>query len=211
MRHFLAAVVVLLALNVGVASASRSGWYVNKTNHDYECNHFGDEDFTIGPFPSLEACQSFLGPSSGLVCQDGETLTVAWPSIYAYVHEGVTIGACSAGGGGGGGPTGASRRPPDASFLCYSVGGDLYVAASAGEAAVLEAAGYWLPTAVAGNVAGGTNLGAYHLACETAGTLGVDGNAPPAAQYVDDAGNPLGAATAAADGWIGVYPVQAAG
>jgi hypothetical protein len=213
MRHVTAALVVLLVLlHVGTASASHSRWYVNKTNHDYECNHFADEDFAIGPFSSLAACQAFLGPSSGVVCQSGETLTVAWPNVYAYLHEGVTVGACSGGGGGGGGgPTHAATRPPDSSFLCYSAGGDLYVAASAAEAAVLEAAGYWLPTAVAGNVAGGTNIGAYHLVCMTSGALGVDGNAPPASQYVDDGGDLLDAATAAANGWIGVYPVQASG
>jgi len=209
MRHFTAALVMLLlALNVGVASAARSGWHVNQTNHDYECNHFADEDFTIGPFASREACQAFLGPSSGPVCQARVTLTVAWPDIYAYIHEGVTVGACAAGGGGGGGSTHTSSRPPDSSFLCYSVGGDFYVAASAGEAAVLEGAGYWLPSAVAGNVAGGTNVGAYHLVCMTPGTLGVDGNAPPAAQYVQDGGTLVDAATAAANNWIGVYPVR---
>jgi hypothetical protein len=209
MRLFPAAIVVLLlALYVGSASAARSGWYVNKTNHDYECNHFADEDFTIGPFGSLAACQAFLGSSSGPVCQNGQTLTVAWPNIYVYLHEGVTAGACAVGGGGGGGSTHVASRAPDSSFLCYSVGGDLYVATSAGAAAVLEGAGYWLPSAVAGNVAGGTNVGAYHLVCMTPGTLGVDGNAPPAAQYVEDGGVVVDAATAAANNWIGVYPVR---
>jgi len=210
MRHFLAAIVVLLlAVNVGTASASRSnGWYINKTNHDYECNHHADEDFTIGPFESLEACQAFLGPSSGQVCEEGETLTEAWPDIYAYVHEGVAVGACRTSGGGGGGSAHVPAPPQvNASFLCYSIGGDLYVAQNTAQAAALEAAGYWLPTAVAGNVPGGTNIGAYHLVCMAPGALNADGNAPPTTQYVDDNGAPLDAATAAVEGWIGVYPV----
>jgi hypothetical protein len=222
MRHLLAAVVVvLLGVNVGVASArDTSDWYINKTNHDYECNHHPDEDFTIGPFSSLEACQAFLGASSGQVCSDGETLNVAWPSIYVYTHEGVTPGACESGGGGdgggdgGGGSAGGASHPasvapprsPDESFLCYSVGGDVYTASSPAQAAVLEAAGYWLPTAVAGNVAGGTNVGSFHLACMTPGTLGVGGNAPLASEYVGETGERVD--HPADENWIGVYPVQ---
>ena len=51
-------------------------------------------------------------------------------------------------------------------FLCYSKfeqdGGAVF---DVSQQAALIAQGYWLPSAVAGNVAGGDNIGAYHLVC----------------------------------------------
>jgi hypothetical protein len=88
MKVLLAAVLTLLVSSVGAAYAHRDGWYINQTNHDYECNHFSDEGFTIGPFASREECENALGPSTGVVCQDRRTLTVAWPNIYARRNAG---------------------------------------------------------------------------------------------------------------------------
>ena len=54
---------------------------------------------------------------------------------------------------------------PDAVFLCYSkfqVDPGVWAPDIARK---LLAAGYYLPTAVKGNVAGGTNIGGYHLVC----------------------------------------------
>ncbi len=54
---------------------------------------------------------------------------------------------------------------PDAVFLCYSKF-QVDPGVWAPEVAeTLLTAGYYLPTAVKGNVAGGTNLGDYHLVC----------------------------------------------
>jgi hypothetical protein len=62
------------------------------------------------------------------------------------------------------------------SFLCYSVGGAPYYAATEELAESLMAAGYWLPTAVAGSTDGGINIGStnadhsqYHLVCKAPG------------------------------------------
>jgi hypothetical protein len=111
--------------------------------------------------------------------------------------------------GGGGGTSGATATSHgSASFLCYSVGGQPYVAPDVSQAQLLEAVGYWLPTAVSGNVDGGTNVGSYHLVCEAPGTQGLDGNAPAASLYVDDNGSVLDASSAATSFWVGVYPMQ---
>lgn len=75
-------------------------------------------------------------------------------------------------------------RSPDSMFLCYSKfeqdGGAVF---EAGQAQELLAGGYWLPSAVAGVVPGGTNLGAYHLDCNPPATL------KPTAAYVGDGGD----------------------
>ena len=211
MKVLLAAVLTLLMSSVGAAYAQQQdAWYINQTNHDYECNHFRDDGFAIGPFASLQECETALGPSTGVVCQDGTTRTVAWPNVYARLNEGVTVGACENGGGGGGRSSIASISHGSASFLCYSVGGEPYVAGDVAQALLLEAAGYWLPTAVAGNVAGGTNIGAFHLVCENPGTPGADGNAPAASQYVDDNGAVVDVGSAASSFWVGVYPLESA-
>jgi hypothetical protein len=54
---------------------------------------------------------------------------------------------------------------PDEVFLCYSKFQVEPGVWPADVARKLLAAGYYLPTAVKGNVPGGTNLGGYHLVC----------------------------------------------
>lgn len=54
---------------------------------------------------------------------------------------------------------------PDAVFLCYSKFQVEPGVWAPDIARTLLASGYYLPTAVKGNVAGGTNLGGYHLVC----------------------------------------------
>ncbi|HLI56485.1 MAG TPA: hypothetical protein VKY26_05555, partial [Actinomycetota bacterium] len=79
-----------------------------------------------------------------------------------------------------------SARTEDSMFLCYSKweqdGGAVF---TVDQAEQLLASGWWLPTAVAGNIAGGDNLGGYHLVCNPPTGLTATG------QYVDDGGNIL--------------------
>lgn len=78
-----------------------------------------------------------------------------------------------------------ATRLPDHVFLCYSTfeqdGGAVFEVA---DAEALLALGYWLPSAVAGNVPGGDNLGAYHLLCNPPAEM------KPTGWYVDDSGEP---------------------
>lgn len=71
-----------------------------------------------------------------------------------------------------------------AEFVCYSKyeqdGGAVFPAA---QAESLLADGEWSPSAVAGNVAGGDNLGAYHLECNPPASLA------PTGRYVGDGGD----------------------
>ena len=55
-------------------------------------------------------------------------------------------------------------------FLCYSKSQTIPGVWPQDQAADLLAAGYWYPSAVAGNVPGGPNLGDYHLVCNATGT-----------------------------------------
>jgi len=63
-------------------------------------------------------------------------------------------------------PASVSARDPDHVFLCYSKfehdGGEAIATA---QAPLLLTAGRWIPSAVAGNVAGGENHGDFHLDC----------------------------------------------
>jgi hypothetical protein len=68
----------------------------------------------------------------------------------------------------------AMCRPPadtssDGVFLCYSKFQTVPGIWTQEAATDLLAEGYWLPVAVAGNVDGGPNLGAYHLVCNATG------------------------------------------
>lgn len=96
----------------------------------------------------------------------------------------------------------------DHAYLCYSVGGTPYVAKTeeTSDALALLTAGYWTASAVAGNVEGGTNVGAYHLVCGTP-QAGGSGNAPDATWYVDNNGALLDWHSASSTGFIGVYPL----
>lgn len=62
----------------------------------------------------------------------------------------------------------AEVRPPNTVFLCNSKFQGDPGAWRFDTAKGLFAAGYWQPFAVKGTVAGGTNIGGYHLICNTA-------------------------------------------
>lgn len=91
----------------------------------------------------------------------------------------------------------------DSMFLCYSKfeqdGGAVF---EAQQAATLLAAGYWLPSALAGYMDGGDNLGAYHLQCNPAAEL------TPTGQWLDGGGYVIDA-TVAKHAGTGVYPIVA--
>jgi hypothetical protein len=73
-------------------------------------------------------------------------------------------------------PVVAAARGSDHVFLCYSKfehdGGEVV---SVDQAPLLIAAGRWLPSAIAGVVAGGENHGAYHLDCNPPSTMSATG------------------------------------
>lgn len=89
----------------------------------------------------------------------------------------------------------------DSMFVCYSKyeqdGGAVFTAA---QASGLLAAGGWVPSAVSGNIAGGDNLGAYHLECNPPDGL------TPTGQYVGGGGDVVDA-TVAANAQTGYYPI----
>ena len=71
----------------------------------------------------------------------------------------VTAGSCN-----------QTQPPPPANvFLCYSVFDQVPAVFPVDEAqTLLKQGGYWTPYAVPSNVAGGTNIGGYHLVCNIA-------------------------------------------
>jgi len=83
-------------------------------------------------------------------------------------------------------PAVSPTETPDSMFLCYSKweedGGAVF---QTDQAEQLLVSGWWLPTAVPGDVDGGDNLGAYHLECNPPDGLTATGT------YVDDGGNVL--------------------
>lgn len=85
-------------------------------------------------------------------------------------------------------------------FLCYSKfeqdGGAVF---NVNEQAALLKSGFWLPSAVAGNVAGGDNIGVYHLVCNPPTGLAA------MSVSLDDGGDVL-PNSVAADG-TGYYPI----
>lgn len=91
-----------------------------------------------------------------------------------------------------------TRTAPNHMFLCYSKweqdGGAVM---PTDEAEQFLASGWWLPTAVPGNVAGGDNLGDYHLECNPPDGFTSTG------QWVDGGGGVLGTDPAGI-GWYAV-------
>jgi hypothetical protein len=85
-------------------------------------------------------------------------------------------------------------------FLCYSKfeqdGGAVF---DVSQQAALIKQGYWLPSAVAGSIAGGDNIGAYHLVCNPPTGLAATNLS------LDDGGDVL-SNTVAAEG-TGYYPI----
>jgi hypothetical protein len=98
----------------------------------------------------------------------------------------VTLGACAVRSIGS-----SYVAPPSGGFLCYSLGGQPFAYADEATGEALFKAGYWLPEAVAGNVAGGENVGSYHLDCNNAPNASSFGNTADPAMYVDGNGNLL--------------------
>ena len=95
--------------------------------------------------------------------------------------------------------------PPanDHVFLCYSKFNDEPGVWPVEQAADLIDEGYWSPAAMDGTVAGGTNIGAYHLVCNPPSVNGKLGVTPSIDTYVGGAGEVVGNA---ADGLPGYYP-----
>lgn len=89
----------------------------------------------------------------------------------------------------------------DSVFLCYSTyeqdGGAVFPIDTA---IGLLNAGYWVPSAIAGNVDGGTNVGGYHLQCNPPADLKATG------QYVGGGGDVVDAAVAT-NARYGYYPI----
>lgn len=97
----------------------------------------------------------------------------------------------------------ASPAPPPSNvFLCYSSSESTPGVWSAAQAPALIAAGYWSPYAIKGNVAGGTNVGGYHLVCNLVGQQSVTSTS------VTTDGSPSGSdAVNAVKNQPGWYPV----
>jgi hypothetical protein len=98
------------------------------------------------------------------------------------------------------GPGGAAVPQVNNVFLCYSKfeqdGGSVF---DVNEQAALIMQGYWLPSAETDNVAGGDNIGAYHLVCNPPTGLAAT------SLSLDDGGDVVPNAIAA-DG-TGYYPI----
>ncbi len=90
-------------------------------------------------------------------------------------------------------------------FLCYSKFNDVPGVWPDEEAQALIDEGYWSPTAIDGNVDGGTNIGLYHLVCNPpAASIGfASAIADPITMYIGGDGTPVGGAGA---GNPGYYP-----
>jgi len=107
------------------------------------------------------ACAGATGSVSGGVLK-GENGNTKWEATTDVT------GTFSVGGGAGAGAATPPPPPPDNAFLCYSAFEDNPGVWVMPVAAQLLQQGYWSPYAVAGNVAGGTNIGGYHLTCNLA-------------------------------------------
>ncbi|HEY5098834.1 MAG TPA: hypothetical protein VII54_02135 [Gaiellaceae bacterium] len=94
----------------------------------------------------------------------GENTNTQWESTTPIAGGAISIGGGGAGAGAGAPPP----PPPDNAFLCYSAFQDNPGVWVMPVATQLLQQGYWSPYAVPGNVAGGTNIGGYHLTCNLA-------------------------------------------
>jgi hypothetical protein len=137
----------------GVSAAVQGGdiigfWALGGTN----CALFSDDSGDTYSFPASPASSE---PSAGD--------TFAAGSGAGFLMD---ISATLSGG------AGAVIPQVDNVYVCYSKyeqdGGAVFPAA---QAAALIAEGAWLPSAVAGNIDGGDNIGAYHLECNPPSNL----------------------------------------
>jgi hypothetical protein len=137
-----------------------------------------------------------VGPWTATAC-DGAVVIVSDVS-QADADAQAAAFDCSAGG-----PPAVAPNPPNNIFLCYSTDQVTPSVWPIGQAAALLAGGgYWQPYAVKGNVAGGTNVGDYHLVCNIATGQAV-GN-----QFVDDGGGASNASDHSVfAGVLGQYPL----
>jgi hypothetical protein len=95
----------------------------------------------------------------------------------------------------------AQPAPPEAGvFLCYSKFQTIPGVWPASEAKLLLTQGYTLPQVVQGNVAGGTNMGTFHLACNQPSVVAT----PTIAGYIGSDGTIFGPGFA---GVPGLYPI----
>lgn len=90
---------------------------------------------------------------------------------------------------------------PDSDYLCYSTFQTVPGSWQLPQAADLIAGGYWEAEAVAGNVDGGINVGAYHLVCNSGLT--------PTGESVGDGGSVYGADYGPAIEELGFYAIVA--
>ena len=111
------------------------------------------------------ACAGATGSVTAAVLK-GENTNTQWESTTDIAGGALAV----SGGAGAGGAAGAPTPPPNNAFLCYSSFEDNPGSWQIGTAAQLLGQGYWSPYAVPGNVAGGTNVGGYHLTCNLAST-----------------------------------------
>jgi hypothetical protein len=125
--------------------------------------------FTIsgGTVSGTGACAGATGSVTGGSIK-GENTNTQWES--QAPGQSPVAGSFSIAGGSGGAGTSSPPPPPDNAFLCYSAFQDNPGAWPMSVAAQLLQQGYWSPYAVQGNVAGGTNVGGYHLTCNLAST-----------------------------------------
>jgi hypothetical protein len=139
----------------GVATFDGTGvsdeWVEWDTYTDSGCNDWtGNWDYT---YSNPDGSYS-IGPESGsYVLAGGAHYVQAWLWIGEYVAHSACI------------PLQPSVATVNHEFLCYSKWQTQPGVWDNKTAATLLAAGYWLPTAVDGNVAGGTNVGKYNLQC----------------------------------------------
>ena len=113
---------------------------------------------------STGACAGASGSVTAGVLK-GENSNTTWEST-----TDIAGGALTGGSGGGSGAAAPlpPPPPPDGAFLCYSAFQDNPGVWPMPVATQLLSQGYWSPYAIPGNVAGGTNIGSYHLTCNLA-------------------------------------------
>jgi len=210
-------IIAALAAAVAVAAlGTAAAWGATTAAQDYlagiSCTNDTGTFVSAGGFENGHKKCGDVFTNSGsaeALCVDGTTFLYVKPhvtdpplsdliSFLTSEFEGTTAssGACSSNGGGPAKP-GVAPAPPVSYFLCYSAYQTTPGVWPKDVALQLLTQGYWLAYAVPGTVAGGTNLGGYHLVCNLASTQAVDG------QFVGGDGTVLGSSYS---GVQGLYP-----
>lgn len=146
-----------------------------------------DSDYTIYEFQGSGCEGEPIGSQDGSTPPEGDSFSATFENLAAGVYsfqtygdEGPEVAPNQEGGpvtncldvtiGAGNGVIPQVNN----AFLCYSVDQTNPGVWPIGVARqLLKQGGYWTPYAVQGNVAGGTNIGAYHLVCNLATTQSV--------------------------------------